>query len=203
METTDTQDFSTPEPEDYPTALQLKLLADQVDTDLFAMQTALTAQLKPKSIILTLNADITGVPNNFSQPLLGVGSFTSTYNNGFPSLTFGQPPESGSYLIGACLNAVCAGTINANTIRRVEVVVPVPAGAAFGSATNFLITQSANENSNTLGTYLSAMSVISFTNIPTNPPGVWPVYFFHMNTSSTMTIKAGSFLWASKVADPQ
>lgn len=201
MKQTSTQGFSFPEDEDYATPVQLKLLAEQFDTNLFGVQTGLNAKLRPVSILRTLAADITGV--GFGAPQDWSAGLTVTYNNGWSTPTaFAGPPEPGTYIMGACVQAVCASTITANTFRRLQLIVPVPTGPVYAQVMNNVFQETANENGNaTLGNQLTAFGMLTFDFTSSNPPQPWGCTFWHLNTGSTMTIKAGSFIWATKIAD--
>jgi hypothetical protein len=201
MKKTPTQGFSFPEDESFASVVQMKVLAEQFDTDLFAMQTQLNARLRPPTMVRTLPSDVTGVPS--SNVFEWSNTLVNTYNNGFSAaLALPGPPVTGTYIMGACMQVLCSGTINANSYRRLAISVPIPSGPVYQQVTNNVFQETVNENGNvTLGNQLTVFGMLTFDFVSSNPPQPWNLFFTHANTSSTMTIKAGSFAWATKIAD--
>jgi hypothetical protein len=200
VKNTATQGFPIPEDEDYGSQLQLQTLAEQFDTDLWNIQTRLTAQLQRTALIRTLTADF-NLPTPAVEITWQQALNSTVYSHNWSPLNgFGIPPEPGTYMMGIFMNLRSTGAISVDTERRASVRALVPTGPGTADLRTITYTSSCNDGGVSTGVYLTTQGVFDVQDIPTNPVGPLISYVTHYN-SSGCTIKAGAIMWSIKIAE--
>jgi hypothetical protein len=202
-----TSKFSLPQPEsdDFANgALDLQILAEAVDTDIYNLQQSFTANLRTAAVISHATATYAVpigqelLPFDNDASIMTFGSFVIDYQNVFTSTVL--IPEQGSYLFGCYVNLI-AGTPNLNTLRILQIGASVPAGPQFNTQKRYLFTETALEPNNGHGVFLSAMGQFDYQAVPNaRPLRLW-AGFSHNNTSSNVVMQAGAIFWAIKFSE--
>lgn len=207
-----TPNYSLPEPEDNDFgngALQLQAFAEAADTDITALQDSLYNNQFTSAWIGTSTSDVTSLssflPFNTNTSVLSFGAFTTTYARGFTlGSVLNSPttlPEAGIYLFGAYANLQATGTVNANTMRAINVGASVPSGPQFTSQRQYVYTDTTQEANIGVGMFLTAMGQFEYQPVTLNRPvGFWFGYQY-VNPSSTVSVKAGAIFWVIKISD--
>jgi hypothetical protein len=207
MDSTPIYGFTYPERdgEDPATPLDMQLLAEQIDAALWVQYQELQAEFRPPTFVAQLTADMTGLGSLLDNDVtLTTLNSTLLYSNApwVRGINY-VPPEAGSYLFGACATFVCSGTIDAGTIRTFWCTVLSPSSP--GQYTRYSFFDSDTETGAALGTGISVQGVVEWPqNItPTPAPASTGIQLMQRNgnTSSTMTMKAGAIVWATKISD--
>jgi len=212
-----TDRFSLPYPDDDDFgngALDLQYFAESVETQLVALQTGLQSSLYTQGFITQSTADVTGIASGGEQTPFGRSS-GNFWNGGTPTAVWNTTGagttltinETGSYIFGAYVNLIAAGTVNVNTLRLLTLGASVPAGAQFTNQKQYLYRETTLEpNAAGNGVFMCVQGMFDYQMINSSKPGAdinngyW-LGIAHGNTSSTLTLKAGARFWSIKVAD--
>lgn len=188
--------LTCPEPENYAAvALQLQNTAMQAEACLFDLQKQLRNGTNPLTTVIT-STGTESIAANVVQDL-GVTSFTTNFaNNPATQLTvLGPNLPVGVYQVGVALTATASGVVNDNTLRLVRIRTKrdgTPSSAPDDSVAEVTI----YEPNNGAGSDMSLSTVVTLDG---NQDLIFS--FFHLNTSSTITIAAGATYWWTKLSD--
>lgn len=188
--------LTCPEPENYAAvALQLQNTALQAESCLFDLQKQLRNGTNPLTTVLTSTGS-ESIAANVVQDL-GVTSFAPTFANNPATQVFLLGPNlpTGVYHVGVTLTAIASGVVDDNTLRVLRIRTKrdgTPSGAPDDSLAEITI----YEPNNGTG---SDMSLSTTVTLDGNQDLIFS--FFHLNTSSTITIASGATYWWTKLSD--
>jgi len=212
MDSTDSQHLPFPEDNDPGDgALDLQLLAEAIDAKLVAQFAALRSAINKKVKISQLASNTSAfADNSLIQVYPTSSTWTTLYDSTGGSDTANPYDLSGFsgggvYRVGFFCQSAAAGAINVNTERDVSLNVQVALDASTPSTfqTQILAATSYDTNNGTVTQVVDSEIFLPF-------PGQFPFvtggsnirpYFFHLNTSSGVSILAGSLAWLLHVGD--
>jgi len=188
--------LTCPEPENYAAvALQLQNTAMQAESCLFDLQKQLRNGTNPLTTVIT-STGTESIAANVVQDL-GVTSFTTNFANNPTTqvVQLGPNLPIGVYQVGATMTAIASGVVDDNTLRVLRIRTKkdgTPSGAPDDSLAEITI----YEPNNGTG---SDMSLSTTVTLDGNQDLIFS--FFHLNTSSTITIASGAIYWWTKLSD--
>ena len=173
-------------------ALALQKTALEAEQCIYAQELLLQEAVNRPTIVVQTTATI-NINAGDQQSITGSGSPTTLFDNTGSSNPDLQLLDGGIWMIGATINVAASGVVNNNTVRRLT--------AAKVNYSNFTIAESvANSTTETSATGGIDMTVSGiFATVPGQHRA--QIYFYHQNTSSTMTIAVGAILWATRLGD--
>lgn len=177
-------------------ALELQQTAMQAESCIFTLERSLRSVPNDLTAISTSSADISFA--NGAVFNLGISTLTSTYNtiNNVSNFMFpGTALPAGVWQVGAFVNAVAAGAVNANSYRYLYIAVRNTTDPA--AAPNVYRAEVSCFEAN-VGNGMD-MNLIA-TVVLNGKQGI-NFQFLHNNSSSQITIKTGAIYWATRLSD--
>lgn len=212
MDTTDSQHLPFPDDNDPGDgALDLQILAEAIDAKLVAQFAAMRGVINKKCKVSVLAANTVAFADS---TLIEVYPTSSTWTTLYDS-TGGSDTANpfdlsgftggGVYRVGWFCQSAPSGTVDVNTERDASLNVQVALDASTPSTfqTQILPVTSYDTNNGSVRQVVDSEIFLPF-------PGQFPFVtggsnirpnFFHLNTSSGVSILAGSLAWVVRVAD--
>lgn len=189
--------LTCPEPQNYAAiALQLQNTALQAETCLFDLERQLRNGTNPLTTVVT-SVSIEPVAANVLTDLGPQSAFTLNFSNWSTASIFelGTNLPPGVYQVGANVNAIAAGVVDANSLRVLRIRTK-KAGTPTNAVADFSDEITIYEPNNGTG---SDMSI--FTTVTLDGTQELLFSFTHTNTSSFINISAGARYWWSRITD--
>jgi hypothetical protein len=212
MDSTDSQHLPFPENFDPGDgALDLQVLAEAIDAKLSAQFVAMRGAINKKLKVSTLAANTSAFADSTLIQLYPTSStWTTVYDSTGGSDTANPYDLSGFtgggvYRVGFYCRSQPSGTVDVNTERDASLNVQVALDASTPSTfqTQILPATSYDTNNGVVVQVVDSEIFLPF-------PGQFPFvtggsnirpYFFHLNTSSGVSILTGSLAWVERVGD--
>jgi hypothetical protein len=190
-------------------AKQVHATALQAEADIASAEQQMRAAVNLPTVVLTSNANLTGLNANVDNEIAGA-SWQTTFDNtaggqgagsgAFGPQLFGNFTSflgEGLYEVGWCCTLVASGVVNDNSLRLLLLDQRRPDPT---SATGEAIIQRSGltmfESNTGVG-----VEVAFSAHFRARPNDRFSFTVFHGNTSSTLTMNSGAIIWASKESE--
>lgn len=198
--------LTCPEESNYAAiAKQLHSTALQAETEISALEQQMRGAVNLPTVVSRLSADETGIPASVDYDVGLNGSWASVFDNTASGSGFGPQNFSsftsflgeGLYEVGFCATAVASGVVNDNSTRFFFINHLRPDPDVVGGE-RFLqrVAITLFESNTGVGTEMSIVG-----HFRAQPLDRFAFFFVHGNTSSTMNILAGAYIWGTKISD--
>ena len=197
----DITDMACPQPQNMAAvALQMQKTALDAEARIYVMERALRAALNRPTWILRSTVQVTGLAANIDADMLNGASLVEDFNNtAFAALASngaGNLPYDGLWQIGLSANVIASGAINDNT-HRTFIVQHIRPNSA--STTGFAEIWREDLTLMESNTAVGADGCV-IVEVPAVAGDSFRCLMNHGNTSSTLNVPSGTFLWATLIS---